>query len=249
MDWTDGGDSSISIAGSNGKTQLGAAEYDYAMTIAAVVFDLDETLAVTTRDRQTLLADTVDEAGLEPVEYGTYERAHKKAVTGETRARIFESIYDDEPIDPQDLADAYRGAVNEHLEPIEGAERLLEKLSNGAGYRIGVLTDGPERAQCSKLEELGWTDLVDATVVTGTMETRKPDPVAFEAILAALSVDPEGAVYVGDKPEADIEGALSAGMAAIQVLYPGGPDPHPQADAVIDREHLHDELPAVLANL
>jgi putative hydrolase of the HAD superfamily len=219
------------------------------MTLAAVVFDLDETLAVTARDRQRLLADTVGEAGLEPIEYGTYERAHRESVTGETRAQIFETLFADKPVDPHDLADSYRGVVNEHLEPVEGAEELLSHLSNGAGYRVGVLTDGPERAQQSKIDKLGWTGLIDATVVTGTMETRKPDPRAFEAVLAALAVDPAEAVYVGDKPEADVEGALSAGMRAVQILYPGGPDPHPRADAHIERDRLHAELPDVLEEL
>jgi len=218
------------------------------MTLAAVVFDLDETLAVTARDRQRLLADTVGEAGLDPIEYGTYERAHREAVTGETRAQIFETIFEDEPIDPHAMAETYRGVVNDHLEPVEGAERLLARLRE-AEYRVGVLTDGPERAQCSKLDALGWEDLVDATVVTGTIETRKPDPRAFEAILAALSVDPGEAVYVGDKPEADVEGALAAGMKAVQVLYPDGPEPHPRADAHIERERLLDELPDVIKTL
>ena len=219
------------------------------MTLAAVVFDLDETLAVTARDRQTLLADTMGEAGLDPIEYGTYERAHREAVTGETRARIFETLLDDEPVDPHTLADTYRGVVNEHLEPIEGAEELLSTLANGAGYRVGVLTDGPERAQQSKIDELGWKQFIDATVVTGTMETRKPDPAAFEAVLAALGVDSGQAVYVGDKPEADIEGALDAGMHAIQILYPGGPDPHPRADAHIERDRLGEDLLDVIESL
>ncbi|WP_181684942.1 HAD family hydrolase [Halorhabdus salina] len=219
------------------------------MTLAAVVFDLDETLAVTTRDRQRLLADTATAAGLDPIEYGTYERAHRESVTGDTRARIFETLIDDESIDPHTVAETYRGVVNEHLEPVEGAEELLGRLTNGAGYRVGVLTDGPERAQRSKIDKLGWHDLLDATVVTGRMETRKPDPVAFEAVLAALSVDPEEAVYVGDKPDADVEGALDAGMGAIQVLYPGGPDPHPRADAHIERENLGEDLLEVVESL
>jgi putative hydrolase of the HAD superfamily len=214
-----------------------------------VVFDLDETLAVTTRDRQRLLADTATAAGLDPIEYGTYERAHREAVTGDTRARIFETLIDDESIDPNAVAETYRGVVNEHLEPIAGAEELLAQLSNGAGYRVGVLTDGPERAQCSKIEKLGWEDLLDATVVTGRMETRKPDPVAFEAVLGALAVDPDEAVYVGDKPEADVEGALDAGMRAIQVLYPDGPEPHPRADAHIKRENLSTDLLDVVESL
>lgn len=219
------------------------------MTLAAVVFDLDETLAVTRRDRDALLAETASATGFDPIKHGTYEQAHREAVTGETRTPIFETLLDDESVDPADVARTYRTVVNDHLSPVDGVENLLDRLGNGDGYRLGLLTDGPGRAQRSKLEKLGWEDRFAATVVTGTMETRKPDPNTFQAVLEDLSVELAEAVYVGDKPAVDIEGALDVGMYAVQVLYPDGPDPNPRADAHVERERLSDDLPAVLEEL
>ncbi|WEL20756.1 HAD family hydrolase [Halorhabdus sp. BNX81] len=219
------------------------------MTVNAVVFDLDETLAVTTRDRGTLIEEATAVAGGDPIEYTTYQDTHHEAVTSETRAPIFEAVIDDETVDPDAVADTYREAVNDALVPVDGASDLLAHLTNGAGYRVGVLTDGPVRAQRSKLDVLGWDDYLDASVVTGALKTRKPDPIAFEAILEEMSVRPSEAVYVGDKPEVDVAGAKDAGLAAVQVLYPGGPELHPRADAAVDRDKLRTDLLDVLAGL
>jgi putative hydrolase of the HAD superfamily len=56
-------------------------------------------------------------------------------------------------------------------------------------------------------------------------------------------------VLVGDRPEVDVGGAAAAGLRAVQVVYPGGPDPHPDADATVDRADLVETFPAVLRSL
>lgn len=218
------------------------------MTVNAVVFDLDETLAVTTRDRGTLIEEATAVAGGDPIEYTTYQDSHQEAVTGETRAPIFEAALDDDSVDPDIVAETYRDAVNDALVPVEGATTLLADLV-GRGYRVGVLTDGPVQAQRSKLEVLGWEEYLDATVVTGALETRKPDPITFETILEKLAVSPSEAVYVGDKPEVDIAGAKDVGMATIQITYPGGPAVHAKADVAIERSALATELYDALESL
>ena len=38
-------------------------------------------------------------------------------------------------------------------------------------------------------------------------------------------------------------------MAAVQVVYPGGPEVHPRADAAIERDELRTDLLAVLDGL
>lgn len=218
------------------------------MVIDAVVFDLDYTLAVTARDRSTLLAEASRAAGASPISREAYGEAHRREHAHETRAPIFAGLLgEDTDTSPDALADAYRSAIADALEPIEGAEALLADLRGR--YRVGLLTNGPVRAQRDKLRTLDWEESFDATVITGDLDAGKPDPAAFESILDDLDVSSERAVYVGDGVETDIAGATRAGLRAIQVRYPGGPDPDPRADAHIDRDRLVADLPELLENL
>lgn len=215
----------------------------------AVGFDLDYTLAVPERDRATLLRETLDAVDAPPVSREEYKRAHAADLATETREPIFAALleeYDDDT-DPAVLAAAYRERILDALVPLPGVEALVARLRRD--YRVGLLTDGPLRAQQSKLEAVGWTDLFDAVVITGTLPAGKPDRRAFDALLDELDAAPDETTYVGDYPEADIVGAKNAGFYAVQVVYDGGPDPHPDADAVVRREELVDRLPGVLADL
>ena len=219
------------------------------MAIRAVVFDLDDTLAVTRRDRATLLAEAVEETDAPPISRSDYRRVLVEQDPGETRAPIFETLLDeagsaDSDPAPEELAAAYCAAIGEAIEPVEGAERLLDALAEE--YRLGLVTDGPVRAGREKLAALGWTDRFDATVVTGEVGAGKPDPAGFRAALDELEVAPEEAVYVGNDPELDVAGAVAAGMAAVQVTYSGGHDPDPRAVATVRRDALAEALPAAV---
>ncbi|MEM4780527.1 MAG: HAD family hydrolase [Halalkalicoccus sp.] len=215
------------------------------MAPRAVVFDLDYTLAVVARDRSTLLADASETADV-PIDFSReeYGAAHQRAHAHETRGPIFAELLEENDAG-EALAEAYRNAIAEAIEPIEGAESLIADLRGE--YAVGLLTNGPIVAQRDKLNTLGWETLFDATVITGELERGKPHPEAFEAILEALDVAPEEAVYVGDSVEADVAGASEVGIPVIQVLYSGGPEPDPRADAHVERADLVGELPALLA--
>jgi putative hydrolase of the HAD superfamily len=104
-------------------------------------------------------------------------------------------------------------------------------------------------AQRSKIEHLGWEELFDTCLVTGELPAGKPNAAAFEALLEGLGTDAGETVYIGDTPVDDIEGATESGLYAIQVLFDGGPDRDPRADAYIDRDRLTMDLPAVLDSL
>lgn len=217
------------------------------MGITAVAFDLDYTLAVPTRDRATLLTEATRAADAPEITREEYLEAHRAEHAHETRAPIFDRLLDGDDGAHDDLAEAYREAIADALAPVEGAEKLIRGLRRD--YRVGLLTNGPVRAQRDKLETLGWDGLFDAVVITGSLEAGKPDAVAFETILEALDAAPEEAVYVGDEVIADVRGASHAGLRVIQVRYPGGPDPNPLADAHVDRESLREDLPAILREL
>lgn len=212
----------------------------------AVVFDLDYTLAVTDRDRQALLDDATERADTHDIDRADYLDAHGEVAATETREPIFERLLTDDT-DPDAVATAYRLAIEDALEPVAGVPDLLGDLRES--YRVGLLTDGPLVAQRGKLQTLDWADLFDAVVITGSLPTGKPDERAFAAICDELGVEPAATVYVGDRPEVDVQGAAAAGLATVQVRYPGGPEAHAAADAVVDRAELVARLPGLLDSL
>jgi len=219
------------------------------MTLRAVVFDLDYTLAVPDRDRETLLREAAAAAGAPSLSREAYLAAHRRNLTSETREPIFAELLADRDgeADPAEVAAAYRRSIAAALEPVPGAADLVRRLRDR--YRVGLLTNGPVRAQRDKLATLGWEALFDAVVVTGDLAAGKPDERAFEAVLDRLGVAPDEAAYVGDEVEADVRGASEAGLAVVQVVWPEGPDPDPRADVHVDRAELTAELPGVLDGL
>ncbi|WP_338739678.1 HAD family hydrolase [Haloplanus salilacus] len=216
------------------------------MDTAAVAFDLDDTLAVTGVDRETLLSEALAAVGAPPRSREAYLSAHADNLTARSREPVFERLLDGvEAVEAADLARAYRERVNASLTPVPGVEALLATLRER--YRVGLLTNGPVVAQRSKLRALGWTGAFDATLVTGELSAGKPDRTAFDALVDRLDVHREATVYVGDDVDADVRGATAAGLDAVQVCYPGGPSPDPDAVAHVDRSELADRLPAILA--
>lgn len=219
------------------------------MTLTAVVFDLDDTLAVTETDRQTLLDQATAAVGAPLLSRQDYLAAHDRHLTSTDREPIFADLLADHEtvVSPGDLAAAYRQGIVDALSPIAGAADLLANLR--ARYALGLLTNGPHIAQDSKLRKLGWYGEFDAVVITGTIEAGKPDERAFQAVLDELDVSPAEAVFVGDDVDKDIQGAKEVGMYTIQVIFPGGPDPDPKADTLVERERLSETLPPLLDSL
>ena len=217
------------------------------MSIRGGAFDLDYTLAVPDRDRETLLAEAVEQADAPPISRSEYVQAHRNHLTTESRAPIFAELLAGETTDtdPDQLATAYREAVTTALVPIPDAEQLLRELR--AEYRVGLLTNGPVRAQRSKIEYLDWEPLFDTTLVTGELAAGKPDTAAFDALLSELGTAPEQTVFVGDTPDEDILGADDAGIYTVQVVFDGGPQRDPRADAYVERDRLAADLPGVVA--
>lgn len=214
------------------------------LVIRAVGFDLDDTLAVTSTDRKTLLREAAADAEIE-LSFGReeYRKAHDEYSGTASREPVFEALVGD---DASAMARAYRDAVGTALEAVPSAADTVARLRGR--YRVGVLTDGPDDTQRDKLHRLGWHDAFDAVVTTGTLDAPKPDGRTFRELCAALDADPSETVYVGDNPERDIAGAAAAGLVPVQVMYGGGPSAHPDAVAAIPRTELG-SLPGLIDSL
>jgi 2-haloalkanoic acid dehalogenase type II len=89
----------------------------------------------------------------------------------------------------------------------------LSELTD-AGYRLGVLSDADEYLH----ENLARHQLrFDAVITSQDLRCYKPHRRLFEQACRAMDVPASSAVYVGDGPETDVEGARRAGLDAIWV--------------------------------
>lgn len=128
-----------------------------------------------------------------------------------------------------------------------GFPNMMETLNvlRDRGAKLAIVTNASVSFQSSAIQALGIEHLFDAIVISEAEGVRKPDRRIFDLTLARLGVAPNEAVFVGDHPEIDIQGAQSAGMRAIWKRddYWGA---CAFADAVI--EEL-EELPGILDRL
>ena len=103
-----------------------------------------------------------------------------------------------------------------------GTLETLEELRR-RGMKLGVITNGPREMQRRKLAVLGLERAFDTIVVSGEEGVRKPDAEIFRRALDRLGVAAHEAMFVGDHPVADIEGAHGAGLRAVWMFVPYWP--------------------------
>ncbi len=108
----------------------------------------------------------------------------------------------------------YQRLFPAYVQLYDGARETLEALRD-RGYRLGIITNGPLVQQHRKLDVSGLRPLLDTVLVSSEEGIHKPDPELFCRAAARLGLAPSQCVYVGDHPENDIEGALTAGMQAV----------------------------------
>ncbi len=112
--------------------------------------------------------------------------------------------------------DVFSRARNEVL-PFPDVVPALTTLQQH--FLIGSVSNG-----VADLGEIGLASFFHASVAAHQFGLAKPDPAIFLAACEKLKVRPEEAVYVGDDPLLDVQGAQRAGLAAVWMnrgLHPG----------------------------
>ena len=84
-------------------------------------------------------------------------------------------------------------------------------------YRLGVVTNGIDRVQRSRLAASGIARFFEVVVTSQGCGFAKPDPRILRIALDGLGVRPREAVYVGDDPAVDGAAARAAGVPFIWV--------------------------------
>lgn len=96
---------------------------------------------------------------------------------------------------------------------IDGALDTLDALHR-RGVRTGLISNWDHRLR-PVLAGLGLSGRLDPVIISCEAGTEKPDPAIFRLALGRAGVHPGEALMVGDSPEADVDGALAAGMHAL----------------------------------
>ncbi|MBO3732470.1 HAD family hydrolase [Glycomyces niveus] len=138
-----------------------------------------------------------------------------------TRSTVAQAIIERYPVGLEEgevIAFLRRGARERaRIEP-STAEALREVRA--AGHQVVIVTNGAVPQQTGKVVAAGLDQLVDATVVSEGVGSRKPEPGIFHAAAAAVGASLDGASLnrawmIGDRDDADILGAHRLGLRSV----------------------------------
>jgi putative hydrolase of the HAD superfamily len=123
--------------------------------------------------------------------------------------------------DPDRFMDAEHEVWRPAHEALGSAQALLGSLRS-RGIKTGLVANSwpdPARLLRADVESFGLTEQFDVIVFSDEVGFRKPQPEIFLHALAQLGVDPENAMFVGDRLDTDVQGAAQVGMATVQALW------------------------------
>jgi putative hydrolase of the HAD superfamily len=112
------------------------------------------------------------------------------------------------------LLEDYETHFMQHCVPFPNLFSMLDALKE-CEYSLGIITNGRGTFQTRAIQGLGIEHYFDEILVSETEGIKKPDIQIFQRALARLGVEANASVFVGDHPQADIEGAKNAGMKTI----------------------------------
>jgi epoxide hydrolase-like predicted phosphatase len=113
---------------------------------------------------------------------------------------------------PEELSDFRR----EYFSGDRVNQELVALIKNlRKDYKIGLLSNAPDRLDVWLEEHWGIKGLFDAIVYSAKVGMAKPDPAIYHLILDRLDVSPSEALFIDDYPR-NVNAALELGLNAIR---------------------------------
>lgn len=110
-----------------------------------------------------------------------------------------------------------------HMDVLRSAVRVPEHHTGvldalRGGVRIGLCSNFSHSETAHRvLDEAGFSERLDAVVVSDAFGLRKPRREIFSEVIGRLGVSPEETLHVGDSLRADVGGAASAGIRSVWI--------------------------------
>ncbi|MEM1066950.1 MAG: HAD-IA family hydrolase [Pseudomonadota bacterium] len=189
-----------------------------------VIFDLDGTLADTSRDLIAAATSRFRALGhgdlLDPVaDAATAFRGGRAMLRlGFERLGAAEDAAIEAEVAP--FLEAYAAGIDLHTTLYPGAREAVELLKS-EGYTVGICTNKPSALAEDLMKKLGVRSLFASLIGADTLPVRKPDPAPLRAAVEQAGGDIARTVLVGDTVT-DRETGRAAGVPVILVTF--GPE-------------------------
>lgn len=193
--------------------------------IEAILFDWNNTLVQFTWDDELL--DAGHRAGLAAARSDQdaaafTERYRELVLNRATPDDAYGDLLRDLGIEDVDaFVDAEHAVWRPAHEALGSAQALLSSLRS-RGLKTGLVANcwpDPARLLRADVEAFGLGELFDVIVFSEEVGFRKPQPEIFLHALKQLGIEPENAMFVGDRLDTDVQGAAQLGMATVQALW------------------------------
>ncbi len=189
--------------------------------IKAICFDLDGTLVEFMGDFPSYIAACFKRLLVEPTpEFSQRFSQHLRSEGHLTSVIAFERTCKDFdifiPKNPESIYQYNIDAYAAQVQLLPNAKALLEYF---AYLPKAIITNGPADMQWAAIHKVGIADLFKTIVVSGDADVavRKPNPQIFHLACKRLGVDPVETLMIGDNFEADVQGAIEAGLQALHI--------------------------------
>ncbi len=173
-------------------------------------------------------------AALLAAEDDWWDRRTRSGDGSGTTEELVRSVAAETHLDVAGALAAYHGAWAPTITHDPAAVDVLTAL-RARGLRTGLLsnTHWPRQLHERWLADDGLLDLLDVRLYTSELPVMKPHPAAFDALLRAVDVPAEEAVFVGDRPRDDVWGAQRAGLRTVLLTGRPVPDHDAEPDAAL----------------
>jgi HAD superfamily hydrolase (TIGR01549 family) len=194
------------------------------MTLALVIFDLDNTLIDRDGAVRAWLSQVVPDGQVDhclAVDAGGYG----------DRSGFFRTVAQAAECDEAYVRARFRAELPQHVRPASGASTLLARLA--PRHQLAIGSNGSSAMQRAKLTAAGFTTTWATVAISDELSVAKPVAAFFHHLLASVGCRAEQALMIGDHPLNDIAGAQQVGMRTCWVRTPHHAAPA-YADQVVD---------------
>lgn len=195
------------------------------MTIAAILFDLDGTLANTDPIHFQTWQDLLKDYGMD-IDKAFYQSRISGGLNGEIVQDILPQLSPEAGKRVAEEKEARFRQLGTQLERLGGLDDVLTWTEEG-GVKRALVTNAPPENVEFMLEVLQLGDRFDVKVLAENAPIGKPDPTPYNLALEQLGISPAGAIAFEDSP-AGIRAAVGAGIYTIGVATTH--DPHKLLD-------------------